>query len=91
MSLGGDAPTGRALEPPSARDVVALPPIGGLQHRYSRGSSNRPNDLPSPQLVRGALAFARRGAREARPLLEGALVLLEPAAGNVVPLKRPGG
>jgi hypothetical protein len=27
---------------------------------------------------------------EARRLLEGALVLLEPATGNVVPLRRPG-
>ncbi len=38
MSLGGDAPTGRSLEPPSAGDVIALPRVGGLHHRYSRAA-----------------------------------------------------
>jgi transposase InsO family protein len=38
MSLSGDAPTGRAIEPPSAGDVVALPRVGGLHHRYSRAA-----------------------------------------------------
>ena len=38
MSLGGDAPTGRALEPPGAGDVVALPRVGGLHHRYARAA-----------------------------------------------------
>jgi putative transposase len=37
-SLRGDAPVARAVEPPSAGRVVALPRVGGLHHRYSRGS-----------------------------------------------------
>ena len=36
MSLRGDAPVSRAVEPPSAGDVVALPRVGGLHHRYVR-------------------------------------------------------
>lgn len=38
MSLDGDAPAGRALEGPDARDVIALPRVGGLHHRYSRAA-----------------------------------------------------
>jgi transposase InsO family protein len=38
MSLGGDAPVARAVEPPSAGEVVALPRVGGLHHRYSRAA-----------------------------------------------------
>jgi len=36
MSLGGDAPTGRAVELPDSGKVVALPRLGGLHHRYAR-------------------------------------------------------
>ena len=36
MSLCGDAPVTRAIEPPSAGAIVALPRVGGLHHRYSR-------------------------------------------------------
>jgi putative transposase len=36
MSLDGDAPVPRALEPPSGGHVVALPRVGGLHHRYAR-------------------------------------------------------
>jgi transposase InsO family protein len=35
MSLRGDAPIARPVEPPNAGDVVALPRVGGLHHRYS--------------------------------------------------------
>jgi transposase InsO family protein len=38
MSLGGDAPIARAVEPSSAGKVVALPRVGELHHRYSRGA-----------------------------------------------------
>jgi putative transposase len=38
MSLGGDAPIARAVEPPSAGALVALPRVGGLHHRYSRAA-----------------------------------------------------
>jgi putative transposase len=36
MSLDGDAPVTRAIEPPIAGRVVALPRVGGLHHRYAR-------------------------------------------------------
>jgi transposase InsO family protein len=37
-ALGGDAPVARAIEPPSAANVVALSRVGGLHHRYSRAA-----------------------------------------------------
>jgi putative transposase len=36
MSLGGDSPVTRYVEPPTAGKVIALPRVGGLHHRYSR-------------------------------------------------------
>jgi transposase InsO family protein len=36
MSLEGDAPARRELEPPENGDVVARPRLGGLHHRYAR-------------------------------------------------------
>jgi len=33
MSLGGDAPLSRALEPPGTGEIVALSRVGGLHHR----------------------------------------------------------
>ena len=36
MSLAGDAPKGRVVEPPDSGTVVALPRVGGLHHRYVR-------------------------------------------------------
>jgi putative transposase len=38
MSLCGDAPVARAIEPPNAGEVIVLPRIGGLHHRYSRAA-----------------------------------------------------
>jgi putative transposase len=38
MSLGGDSPVTRDVEPPTAGKVIALPRVGGLHHRYSRGA-----------------------------------------------------
>jgi hypothetical protein len=38
MSLRGDAPVVRAIEPPNAGEVLALPRVGGLHHRYSRSA-----------------------------------------------------
>jgi transposase InsO family protein len=38
MSLGGDSPVSRAVEPPTAGKVVVLPRVGGLHHRYSRAA-----------------------------------------------------
>ena len=36
LSLAGDAPEARAIEPPEIGDVVGLPRVGGLHHRYVR-------------------------------------------------------
>jgi putative transposase len=36
MSLGGDAPMQREVEPPLMGRVVAIPKLGGLHHRYGR-------------------------------------------------------
>jgi transposase InsO family protein len=36
MSLDGDAPVSRAVEPPNNGKVVALPRVGGIHHRYAR-------------------------------------------------------
>jgi putative transposase len=36
MSLGGDAPARREVETPDRGNVVALPRLGGLHHRYAR-------------------------------------------------------
>ena len=38
MSLAGDAPSSRTVEPPSSGKVVALPRVGGLHHRYARAA-----------------------------------------------------
>jgi putative transposase len=39
MSLDGDAPSGRAIEPPETGKVISLPRPGGLHHRYVRGAA----------------------------------------------------
>ena len=36
LSLDKDAPDPRAIEPPTMGDVVELPQVGGLHHRYQR-------------------------------------------------------
>ena len=36
LSLAKDAPEPRPVEPPELGDVVALPQVGGLHHRYTR-------------------------------------------------------
>jgi len=38
MSLGGNSPIPRRAEPPSKGDVVAVPYLGGLHHRYTRAA-----------------------------------------------------
>jgi transposase InsO family protein len=38
MSLGGEAPVTRPVEPPARGKVVALPRVGGLHHRYARAA-----------------------------------------------------
>jgi putative transposase len=36
MSLDGNAPLPREVEPPDLGNVIALPQVGGLHHRYTR-------------------------------------------------------
>ena len=36
LSLGKDAPEPRAVHPPSMGEIVELPEVGGLHHRYER-------------------------------------------------------
>jgi len=36
MSLDGDAPDHREVQPPEMGDVIAIPEVGGLHHRYLR-------------------------------------------------------
>ncbi len=36
LSLDKDAPDPRAVEPPTMGDIVELPKVGGLHHRYGR-------------------------------------------------------
>ena len=36
LSLGKDAPDPRSVEPPSMGDVVEIPVVAGLHHRYTR-------------------------------------------------------
>jgi hypothetical protein len=36
MSLASDSPRTRAVEPPSAGEVIALPRVARLHHRYVR-------------------------------------------------------
>jgi transposase InsO family protein len=38
ISLDGDAPFSRTIEPPSIGHVVAIPQVGGLYHRYMRAA-----------------------------------------------------
>ena len=36
LSLDRNSPTPRRVEPPSEGEVVAVPQVGGLHHRYTR-------------------------------------------------------
>jgi putative transposase len=36
LALGKDAPEPRPIEPPEGGDIVAVPQVGGLHHRYIR-------------------------------------------------------
>jgi hypothetical protein len=36
LSLEKDAPASRSVQPPDLGQVVALPQVGGLHHRYER-------------------------------------------------------
>jgi putative transposase len=36
LSLSKDAPERRAVEPPETGEVIELPVVGGLHHRYAR-------------------------------------------------------
>jgi transposase InsO family protein len=36
LSLGKDAPETRAVQPPTKGDLLELPQVGGLHHRYER-------------------------------------------------------
>jgi len=36
LSLGKDSPRSRPIQPRAAGEIVALPEVGGLHHRYER-------------------------------------------------------
>jgi hypothetical protein len=36
LSLGKECPRPRPIQPPSARNIIAFPEVGGLHHRYER-------------------------------------------------------
>ncbi len=36
LSLDRNSPTPRGVEPPSQGEMVAIPQVGGLHHRYTR-------------------------------------------------------
>ena len=36
LSLDRNSPTPRRMEPPSKGEIVAVPQVGGLHHRYTR-------------------------------------------------------
>ena len=36
LGLGKDTPEPRAVQPPEMGEIVALPQVGGLHHRYER-------------------------------------------------------
>jgi hypothetical protein len=36
LSLGKDAPSPRVVQPPGTGEVVEIPQVGGLHHRYER-------------------------------------------------------
>ena len=36
LSLGKDAPLGRGVQDGGESDVIAIPRVGGLRHRYER-------------------------------------------------------
>jgi hypothetical protein len=38
MALRADSPVGRAVETPATGDIISLPRVGGLHHRYSRAA-----------------------------------------------------
>jgi transposase InsO family protein len=38
LSLDRNSPVPRAMEPPSTGEVVAIPQVGGLHHRYARAA-----------------------------------------------------
>ena len=38
MALGRDAPVSRAVEAAESGEVIALPRVGGLHHRYARAA-----------------------------------------------------
>ena len=38
LSLDRNSPTPRDVEPPSQGEVISIPMVGGLHHRYSRAA-----------------------------------------------------
>jgi hypothetical protein len=36
LALNKDAPVSRAVVPPTSGDIVSIPQVGGLHHRYER-------------------------------------------------------
>ncbi|PYY04510.1 MAG: hypothetical protein DMG69_30075 [Acidobacteria bacterium] len=74
LSLGKDSPEPRAIQPEPMGSVVALPQVGGLQHRYERhGTTRNVCHLSKPSRSRHHCDRGRqRNRRSHRGCLRGA-------------------
>jgi hypothetical protein len=80
MSLAGDAPCGRPVEPPNAGNVIALPRVGGLHASFRRRSR---------LLSRAGLKRAQQLPVQARSMRRSALQFWTSAPKPRMPPKRP--
>ena len=66
LSLGKDAPEPRTVHPPSMGNIVEIPEVGGLHHRYERRAADlsRATDVTATSMAaHGVLAMDTTGSR----------------------------